>query len=115
MNSIPKIVFSKTLKKADWGPATLIRENVAQEIARMKREPGKDLVLFAGAGIASTFMNLDLIDEYRLLVHPIVLGKGISLYKDVKEEHTLKLTRTKTFSSGVVLLQYERDRSAPMT
>lgn len=78
----------------------------------MKREPGKDLVLFAGASIASTFMNLDLVDEYRLMVHPIVLAKGIPLFKGVTEERRLKLLRTKAFPSGPVLLQYQRDRSA---
>lgn len=112
MNSIPKVVFSRTLSKADWGPATIIRENIAGEIARMKREPGKDLVLFAGAGIASAFANLDLLDEYRLMVHPIVLAKGIPLFKGVTEERKLRLLRTRALSSGVILVQYERDRSS---
>lgn len=112
LNSIPKIVFSRTLTKAEWGPATIVRENISREIARMKQEPGKDLVLFAGANIGSTFVNLDLVDEYRLLVHPIVLARGLSLFKNVMEERKLKLLRTKSFDSGVVLLHYARDRAA---
>jgi dihydrofolate reductase len=110
MNEIPKVVFSKTLEKASWGPVTLVRENIAEEIARMKQQPGKDLVLFAGAGIASTFMNLDLLDEYRLVVHPIVLGQGIPLVKDVRQERNLKLMVAKPLTSGLVILQYARDR-----
>jgi dihydrofolate reductase len=110
MNETPKVVFSKTLAKANWGPVTLIRENIAEEISRMKQQPGKDLVLFAGAGIASTFMNLDLLDEYRLVVHPIVLGQGIPLVKDVRQERNLKLKAARTLTSGLVILQYTRDR-----
>ena len=113
MNTIPKIVFSRTLSRADWGPATLIKDDAGGEVARMKEQPGNDLVLFAGANIASTFMNLDLVDEYRLLVHPILLGDGISLFKNLSAERRLKLVDAKTFPSGVALLQYERDRSSP--
>jgi dihydrofolate reductase len=110
MNSIPKIVFSRTLTQAEWGPARLIRGNVADEIATMKAQPGKDVVLFAGADLASHFMKLDLVDEYRLMVHPIVLGRGIPLFKDAGAERALKLREARTFPSGVVLLRYERDR-----
>jgi dihydrofolate reductase len=111
MNSIPKVVFSRTLPEATWGPATLVRENIAEEVARMKARPGKDLVLFAGAGLASTFMNLDLVDEFRLMVHPVVLGRGIALFDKVEAELPLKLLKADTFPSGVVLLRYERDRA----
>jgi dihydrofolate reductase len=110
MNSIPKVVFSRTLGRAEWGPATLIRGNIAGEMAAMKKQPGRDLVLFAGANLASQFMNLDLVDEYRLLVHPIVLGTGIPLFKDVAAERALRLAEARTFPSGVVVLRYERDR-----
>lgn len=76
----------------------------------LKREPGKDLVLFAGATLAAAFVDLDLIDEYRLMIHPIVLGQGLPLFDRIAGERALKLVRAKTFSSGVVLLQHERER-----
>ena len=74
----------------------------------MKQQPGKDLLIFGGAGIAQTFMKLGLIDEYRIRVHPIVLGKGIPLFKDLYDRHMLKLIETKTFNSGVVELFYQK-------
>jgi dihydrofolate reductase len=111
MNSIPKVVFSRTLTQVEWGPSRLVGDNLPEEIATMKGQPGRDLVLFAGANLASTCINLDLVDEYRLLVHPILLGKGIPLFKDLRAEHRLRLQRARTFPCGVVLLQYERDRS----
>jgi dihydrofolate reductase len=110
MNSIPKIVFSRTLTRADWGPAVLIRDDVAGEVRKLKEQPGKDLVLFAGAALGATFMKLDLIDDYRLAVLPIVLGAGISLFEGVAEERKLELTTAKTFPSGIVVLEYRRDR-----
>lgn len=108
MNDLPKIVYSRTLADPAWGPTTVVREVRAEDVARMKREPGKDLVLFAGATLARSFVDLDLIDEYRLMVHPIVLGRGLPLFDGVDREQPLKPVRTETFGSGVVLLQYER-------
>jgi len=108
MNNMPKIVFSRTLEKVEWN-AKLVKENIAEEISRMKREPGKDLVLFAGADLASTFRQLGLIDEYRLLVNPVVLGSGTPLFKGVHDKLNLKLIKTQTFSCGNVLLCYEPD------
>lgn len=111
MNTLPKIVYSRTLSDPAWGPATVVRDVRAEEVEEMKRAPGKHLVLFAGATLASAFVDLDLIDEYRLMVHPIVLGRGLPLFEGLGEERPLSLVRAKTFSSGVVLLQYERERS----
>ncbi|HEV7764130.1 MAG TPA: dihydrofolate reductase family protein [Thermoanaerobaculia bacterium] len=102
MNTIPKIVFSRTLEHADWGPVTIEREVHADAIG------GRKVVVFAGASIATAFMNLDLVDEYRVMVHPIVLGKGIPLFAKLEEERTLALQRTVRFGSGVVLLEYGR-------
>ena len=109
MNAIPKVVYSRTLTRADWGPAR-IAGDVAQDVAAIKRQPGRDVVLFAGARIASTFMDLDLVDEYLLMVHPIVLGRGIPLFKDMAGERPLKLRRSRTFPSGIVLIQHDRAR-----
>lgn len=109
MNNKPKIVFSKTLSSVSWN-TRLIKDNIAEEIAMMKREPGKDLVLYAGADILSAFIKLNLVDEYRLVVYPIVLGKGTPLFKDVMHTMQLKLLGTKEFNSGVVLLTYKPDK-----
>ena len=99
-----KIVFSRTLKKVEWKTTKIIKDHITEEIQRMKQQPGKDMVLLGGAGIASTFINLGLIDEYHLIVSPLVLGGGKQLFKDVKELHNLKLLNTKTLKSGKVVL-----------
>jgi dihydrofolate reductase len=77
----------------------------------MKQQAGKDTALLGGAGLVSTFMNLGLIDEYHLIVNPLVLGRGKPLFKDVKERHKLKLIKTMSFTSGKVVLHYGRDRT----
>lgn len=112
MNSIPKVVVSRTLTQVGWGPARLVSEGLPQEITAMKARPGKDFVAFGGATLATTLMDLDLVDDYRLLVHPIILGSGPALFGDVRAERPLTLQRATTFPSGVVLLHYQRDRSA---
>jgi dihydrofolate reductase len=105
-----KVVFSKTLEKVQWQNTRLIKDNIAEEIAKMKQQPGKNLALAGGAGIAQTFINLGLIDQYLLLVHPVVLGNGKPLFKDIKKRIELKLVNTKTFKNGVVGLDYEPER-----
>jgi dihydrofolate reductase len=112
MNSTPKVVFSRTLERAEWGPARIVKDDVAGEVARMKRQAKKDLVLFAGAGIAATFMNMDLIDEYRLMVHPIALGEGVPLFGGLEQVRALELASARALPSGVVRQIYRRDRSA---
>jgi dihydrofolate reductase len=109
MNSIPKIVYSRSLQQPHWGPVTIVREIDAAEIARQKRQPGKDLVLFAGGELASSFVKLDLFDEYRLMIHPIVVGNGMLLFRGLQQQLLgLKLQRARTFPSGVTLLHYTR-------
>lgn len=101
-----KIVFSRTLEKVKWKTTKIIKDHVAEEINRMKQQSGKDMILLGGAGLASTFVNLGLIDEYHLIMNPLVLGGGKRLFKDVKEKHQLKLMSTKTLTSGKVILHY---------
>jgi dihydrofolate reductase len=101
-------VFSRTLTEAAWGPSTIIRENIAERVGEMKRAPGKDLFLFAGATLAQSFMQLDLIDEYRLLIHPILLGRGLALFRDEMAERALVRTNVQAFRSGIVAVHYER-------
>lgn len=107
IKNLPKIVFSRTLQKVEWGNTTLIKDNIAEEIQKLKRQPGKNLLLQGGAGLAQTFMQLGLIDEYQLLVYPVILGSGKPLFKDLQNRIKLKLLEAKTFTSGVVLLRYQ--------
>ncbi len=103
---MPKIVFSRTLKRADWN-TTMVREVVPEEIRELKTQPGGDLVL-GGADLAAVFMRHDLIDEYRLYVHPIVIGGGKPLFQVADTKTKLQLAETRTFGNGVVLLRYQR-------
>ena len=105
MNGYQKVIFSKTLENAEWNNSVIVKENIPEEVARLKAQPGKDMVMWGGVGIAHTFIKLDLIDEFRLNVHPVVLGKGTPLFTD-NNQTKLKLLDTKAFSSGVVLLIY---------
>ena len=107
LNKLPKIVFSKTLEKVEWNNSRLIKENIKEEVLRIKRQPGKDLVLFGGADIASAFLQLGLIDEYRIIVNPVVLSNGKPFFKDIKDTFNLKLLKAKTFSCGNVILYYQ--------
>jgi dihydrofolate reductase len=101
----PKIVFSKTLEQVGWN-SKLVRDNIAEEIKKLKEQPGKDMSV-GGADIASIFMKLGLIDEFRLYVHPIVLGAGKPMFPTLAHKINLRLVETKAFSSGVVLLRYQ--------
>ena len=107
MNNLPKIVFSKTLQQVEWNNSRLVKENIAEEISKMKQQPGKDMVIFGSGSIVSTFMQFGLIDEYRIIVNPVVLGNGKPLFKDINDKQNLKLLKTRAFSSGVVILYYE--------
>jgi dihydrofolate reductase len=107
MNNLPKIVFSKTLQEVKWNNSRLVKENIAEEISKMKQQPGKDMVIFGSGSIVTTFMQLGLIDEYRIIVNPVVLGNGKPLFKGIKDKQNLKLLKTRVLSSGVVILYYQ--------
>jgi dihydrofolate reductase len=104
--SLPKIVFSNTLERVE-GNARLAEDGVAEEVAKLKEQPGKDLAV-GGAGLASTFMKLGLVDEYRLFVSPVVLGGGTPFFPDLEERVDLELVETRTFGSRVVYMRYRR-------
>ena len=113
MNTTPKIIFSKTLAKAEWGKwnnARIVKDNAAGEVARLKQQPGKDMVIYGSANLVQGFTQLGLIDEYQLLVHPLVLGGGTRLWSDPGHPVNLKLLRTQAFKNGVIALYYEPER-----
>jgi len=105
MNNLPKYVVSATLEKAEWKDSHVIKENVAEEIAKLKQQAGQDILVAGSGTLVQTLIEHNLIDEYHLLVYPVVLGSGKRLFKDASQT-TLKLVDTKAFSSGVVLLSY---------
>jgi dihydrofolate reductase len=107
MNSFSKIVVSRTLDKADWNNTRLIKDNVAQEITRLKEQPGKNLAIFGSANLTASLLQMGLIDEIRVIVNPLLLGQGTPLFQNVPDPVKLKLLRTRTFGSGNVLLCYQ--------
>ena len=107
MNNLPKIVFSRTLKQASWSHTRLVKEGLAAELRKLKQEGGRDLVIMGSGTIVSQLTEERLIDEYMLVVNPIVLGKGRTIFEGVKERRNLKLTRTRAFRNGNVLLCYD--------
>ena len=109
MNSMPKYVVSTTLKRAEWNNSTIIKSNVAEEVSTLKKQPGGDILVAGSMTLLRTLMENDLVDEYRLLTYPIVLGKGKRLFTDGLAAF-LKLTESKPMGSGVVLLRYEPER-----
>jgi len=109
VNPAMKIVFSRSLKKTDWQNTRIVKDHIAEEIAKLKEQPGKNMILFASPSLASTFMNHDLIDEYWFNVNPIILGRGKPLFKDVRSMRKLKLIGFKAYKNGVVNLHYGRN------
>jgi dihydrofolate reductase len=103
---MPKFMYSRTLERADWN-TTVVREVVVEEIQALKAQPGGDLLL-SGADLAATFMRLDLIDEYRIYIHPVIIGRGKPLFSPSDVKISLRLAETRAFGNGVVLLRYER-------
>lgn len=103
----PKVVVSRTLEKAGWD-ARVIGKNFAEEVEELKRRPGKDILLTGGAEVAASLSKLGLLDDYRIVVHPIVLGGGRQLFLEPKDRVEMKLVDSRTFDSQTVLLRYER-------
>jgi dihydrofolate reductase len=103
-DKIPHIVLSKTLDKVAWKTTRIVRD--AEEIRKMKQQPGKDMHVVGGATLVSSLINLGLIDELQLMINPLILGGGKALFKDVKERHALKFVGTKPLKSGKVSLTY---------
>lgn len=113
MNSVPKVVFSKTLNKADWNNTRLVTGDAEAEVLDLKKLPGKDLFIFGSADLSATFTRTGLIDEYRLCVAPVILGGGNPLFKESPARLKLKLIEARPFQSGGVLLRYETAGGGP--
>jgi dihydrofolate reductase len=107
MNSSPKVVFSRTLDEASWNNTRLVKGDPVAEVRRLKSEPGEGMVILGSGSIVSQLARAGLIDEYQLVVYPMVLGKGRTLFEGVEEKLPLKLTKSRTFRNGRAFLCYE--------
>jgi dihydrofolate reductase len=107
MNSLPKIVFSRTLEKVEWNNSRLVKDHIAQEIRSLKQQAGKNMIIDGSPTLIHSFTKLGLIDEYRIRLHPVVLGSGKPLFKDNSDRMNLKLVESQIFRSGVVILHYQ--------
>jgi dihydrofolate reductase len=111
MNEIPKVVFSRTLERAEWADSRIARGDLAQEIAMLKREPGKDMLAW-GAAFAQSLSRLGLVDEYRLILQPVALGQGLPLFKDLTAPLWLELVDAQTYPTGAALHVYRPAHAA---
>ncbi|MBP1885161.1 dihydrofolate reductase family protein [Sinorhizobium mexicanum] len=107
MNGIEKFVFSRTLKSADWHNTTLVSGDAVAQVERLKELDGGTIFIFGSADFAATLTAKGLVDEYRLGINPVLLGKGVPLFQNIPERTNLKLTHTRPLKSGVVILHYQ--------
>jgi dihydrofolate reductase len=108
MNSLPEFVVSTTLEEPlEWNNSTLIKENVAEEVSKLKQQPGQDILIAGSADLVHTLMPHDLIDEYRIMVHPVVVGSGKRLFRDGSDTTVLRLVETRMLGPDVVVLTYQ--------
>ena len=106
MNNLPKVVFSRTMERATWNNTKLVKGNIIEEVSRMKSEPGDNMVIMGSGTIVSQLTQERLIDEYQFVMHPLVLGRGRTLFEGMKEQLPLKRINSRTFKNGNVLLTY---------
>ena len=109
INNLPKIVFSKSLEKVSWGKydtVRLVKQDPANEVSRLKAEPGKDLVIYGSATLVSSLLNEGLIDELQIFLHPVVLGSGKPEFPDITGRHEFELLKSTPLKSGAVALYY---------
>lgn len=104
----PHLIFSKTWDTVKWKNATVVKGSIDEEVAKLQQQPGKDIVIWGGASLAAAFADRNLVDEYRLVINPVILGGGKRLFDNVTHLTPLKLVDSKTMKSGVVIVRYER-------
>jgi dihydrofolate reductase len=107
IDKIPKIVFSNTLKTTEWDSAKLSNKPLEEMVLELKQQSGRD-ILVGSRSLIVYLMNLDLIDEYQLCVHPVIIGKGLPLFENTNDRTVFKLLKTKVFNSGAIILYYKR-------
>jgi dihydrofolate reductase len=107
MNSVPKVVFSRTLDTATWSNTRLVKADAVDEVARLKQQPGKDMFIFGSADLSAALTRHRLVDEYRLGLNPLVLGGGSPLFKPGPDRMRMKLLEARPLTSGVVILRYQ--------
>jgi len=110
MNKMKKVVFSRTLKRAGWENTRLVSGGAFREVAKLKREPGKDIAILGSNNLCVSLMEKGLVDEFRLMVNPVAIERGTPLFKGAKRRVKLKLIRAKTFKNGNILLYYQLAR-----
>ena len=106
MNSVQKVAVSTTLERADWTNTTLVSDNLAENVKELKERPGKEIAMFGSVRLTASLLELGLVDELRVMVFPILLGNGASMFSTLNGRVPLELWRTTTFRSGNVLLVY---------
>ncbi len=108
MNDTPKVVFSRTIHKAEWSNSTLVKDDAAEAIRQLKAASGKDIAIFGSNNLCVSLMRDRLVDEFRIMINPVVIGTGTPPFAGIDEPLKLKLSSSRTFESGNVLLCYER-------
>jgi len=110
-NNTPKVVFTKTLEKSDWGNTVLAKGDLVEEILRLKNQDGKDIIAYGGATFVSALVKHGLIDEYNLFINPVAIGTGLSIFKELDSYQKMTLKSSKAFACGIVALCYEPIRN----
>jgi len=106
MVDTPKVVFTKTIEKSTWNNTVLAKGDITEEVNRLKAQSGKDIITYGGAGLASSLIKFNLIDEYHLFINPAIIGNGMAIFKEVSQKLNLKLVKAVPFECGIVVLCY---------
>lgn len=111
INSTKKVVFSKTLEKSEWDNTIVVNGDFIEAINNLKKEVGKDLIVYGGGTFVASLIKAGLIDEFHLFVNPVILGHGMTIFNEVDKRQALKLVKSKAFECGIVVLNYELNKN----